>query len=93
VKCRAPTWESCTKRAAKGALCHVVFGRYMPMSRPTCVGIAQWKTTSIAATSAAAIAIGFSSGDGSAIPSPGRPAPRPMPTPAATAPRSTQPGR
>ncbi len=58
MKWSAPTWWSWTKRAAKGALCQVVFGRYMPMSRPVWVGIAQWAATSSAAATATAIAIG-----------------------------------
>lgn len=93
--CRAPTWASWTKRAAKGALCQVVFGRYMPISRPVWVGIAQWAATSIEAATAIATATGASAGAGRAAslaPSP-RLAQRPAPTPAAIVPASTQPGR
>ena len=68
MKWSAPTWWSWTKRAAKGALCQVVFGRYMPMSRPVWVGIAQWATTRKAAATATASAYGRIAGDGSGGP-------------------------
>ena len=92
--CRAPTWASCTKRAAKGALCQVVLGRYMPMSSPTWVGIAQWAVTSRLAATAIPSATGTTGGEGSSIPrAPGGETARPTPSPATIAATSTQPGR
>ena len=92
--CRAPTWASWTKRAAKGALCQVVFGRYMPMSSPVWVGIAQCAATSSAAAVATPMPTAPTAGAGSSIPGPPSrlPAAIPTPIPAAIAATSTQPG-
>jgi hypothetical protein len=93
VKWSAPTWWSWTKRAANGALCQVVLGRYMPMSSPVWVGIAQWAATSSAAATATAIAIGVTGGAGRAMPLRGGLSASPIPTPTTIAASSTQPGR
>ncbi len=93
MKWRAPTWWSWTKRAAKGALCQVVFGRYMPMSRPVWVGIAQWAATSSAAATATAIPMGATAGVGNAMPRRGGLRASPTPTPTTIVASSTQPGR
>ena len=93
MKCRAPTWWSWTKRAAKGALCQVVFGRYMPMSSPVCVGIAQWAATSRAAATATPIAIGITGGAGSSIQRRGGRSSVPTAAPTTIAASSTHPGR
>jgi hypothetical protein len=93
VKWSAPTWWSWTKRAAKGALCQVVLGRYMPMSRPVWVGIAQWAATSSAAATATAMPIGATAGEGSGIPARGGPSANPRPIPTRSEASSTQPGR
>ena len=79
--------------AAVATLLVVMFGRYMPMSSPTWVGIAQWAATRREPVTAIASAYGATAGAGSAGASPGRPAAIPSPTPARTAPASTQPGR
>ena len=94
MKWSAPTWWSWTKRAANGALCQVVFGRYMPMSSPVWVGIAQCAATSEGRGDRDA------ERDRRHLRRPAAAAPRragrsanPIPSPTTSAASSTQPGR
>ena len=81
MKWSAPTWWSWTKRAAKGAFCQVVLGRYMPMSSPVWVGIAQCAATRNAAATATPSAIGVTCGAQSGGPGRGVRSAKPIPSP------------